>query len=75
MQVHKQPKKYTESAQTFLEESRAVMFYLTITEYLEILFCSILVMRGKTGRELPSSPKSQFTGKISANIFASITYQ
>ena len=46
------------------------MTFLTILRVTEILRSFKLVLEGKTGNEIPESPRSEFLEKFSANNFA-----
>ena len=51
------------------DESRLVMTFLTILRVMEI--CSFrLVLKGKTGKEIPESSRFEFLEKFLANNFA-----
>ena len=52
------------------DESRFVMTFLTILGVTEILCSFRLVLRGKTGKEIPESSRSEFLEKSLANNFA-----
>ena len=47
------------------------MTFLTILGVTEILCSFKLVLEGKTGKEIPESPRLEFLEKFSANNFAS----
>ena len=47
------------------------MNFLTILGVTEILCSFKLVLEGKTGKEIPESPRLEFLEKFSANNFAS----
>ena len=47
------------------------MTFLTITGVTEILCCLRLVLKEKTGKEIPMSPRLEFLEKFLANNFAS----
>ena len=46
------------------------MTFLTILGVTEILCSFKLVLEGKTGKEIPESPRLEFIEKFSANNFA-----
>ena len=46
------------------------MTFLTILQVTEILCSFRLVLEGKTGKEIPESPRLEFLEKFSANNFA-----
>ena len=59
-----------QSGPDVLDESRFVMNFLTILGVTEILCSFRLVLEGKTGKEIPESPRLEFLKKFSANNFA-----
>ena len=52
------------------DESRFVMTFLTILAVMEILCSFRLVLEGKTGKEIPESPRLEFLERFLANNFA-----
>ena len=52
------------------DESRYLMTFLTILGVMDILCCFRLVLEGKTGKEIPESPRLEFLEKFLAKIFA-----
>ena len=52
-----------------LDESRFVMTFLTILGVTEILCSFRLVLKGKTGKEIPESSRLEFLEKSLANNF------
>ena len=46
------------------------MSFSTILGVTEILCGFILVLEGKTGKEIPESPRLEFSGKVSKDNFA-----
>ena len=52
------------------DESRFVMAFLTILGVMEILCSFRLVLEGKTGKEIPESPRFEFLEKFFSNNFA-----
>ena len=52
------------------DESRFVMTFLTILGVMEILCSFILVLEGKTGKEILESSRFEFLEKFLANNFA-----
>ena len=46
------------------------MTFLTILGVTEILCSFKLVLKGKTGKEMPESPRLEFLEKVSANNFS-----
>ena len=51
------------------DESRLVMTFLTILGLMEILCSFRLVLKGKTGEEIPESSRLEFLEKFLANNF------
>ena len=52
------------------DESRFIMTFLTILRVTEILCSFRLVLKGKTGKEIPESSRLEFLEKFLANNFA-----
>ena len=52
------------------DESRFGMTFFTILGVMEILCSSKLVLEGKTGKEIPESPRLELLEKFLANNFA-----
>ena len=52
------------------DKSRFIMIFLTILEVTEVLCSFILVLEGKTGKEIPESSRLEFLEKFAANNFA-----
>ena len=52
------------------DESRFIMIFLTILGLMDILCSFRLVLKGKTGKEIPESSRFEFLEKFLANNFA-----
>ena len=52
------------------DESRFIMTFLTILGVMDILCSFRLVLKGKTGKEIPESSRFEFFEKFLANNFA-----
>ena len=63
------PLGYNQDQDAF-DESRFVTTFLTIFGVMDILYSFRLVLKGKTGKEIPESSRFEFLEKFLANNFA-----